>query len=38
MHGLSYGYGPAADRQNGIRTIEVHGARYPEASQRLIDR
>jgi len=30
--GMSFGYGPAAD------SITVQGERYPESSQRMIDR
>ena len=43
--GMSFGYGPAKGREDDLREIgaaasriEVQGARYSEASQRMIDR
>ena len=48
--GLSFGYGPPVDEQAGIELIRaavdlgvtffdtVHGARYSEAAQRMINR
>ena len=40
--GLSHGLGPAVNQQHGVNLIraavEVHGERYPEHLQRLVDR
>ena len=34
--GMSFGYGPAEDKQEMISVISVQGARYPEHLQKLV--